>query len=221
MAERWARARLLGLDSSSEMLDDARGRAAEHPAERAARIEWRHGDIRTWRPNGRFDLIFSNAVLHWVEESHTPLLRRLASYLRGDRSCLAVQVPMNWDRPSHLLIGESLRSLGLPDERAAAVLRWADRRWVDPRDDYYRALAEVAAEVDLWTTEYLHPLTGEDPVLECLKGTSLRPSLAALQPEDRERFLSVYGQRLREAYPPLDDGTTLFPLRRLFMVATL
>ena len=70
IAERWARARLLGLDSSSEMLDDARGRAAEHPAERAARIEWRHGDIRTWCPNGRFDLIFSNAVLHWVEESH-------------------------------------------------------------------------------------------------------------------------------------------------------
>ena len=48
MAERWARARLLGLDSSSEMLDDARGRAAEHPAERAARIEYLHGDIRTW-----------------------------------------------------------------------------------------------------------------------------------------------------------------------------
>ena len=75
MAERWARARLLGLDSSSEMLDDARGRAAEHPAERAVRIEWRHGDIRTWCPNGRFDLIFSNAVLHWVEENGRLLLQ--------------------------------------------------------------------------------------------------------------------------------------------------
>ena len=221
MAERWPRARILGLDSSADMLAAARRRAAGHPEERARSIDWLQADISSWRPESRFDVVFSNAVLHWVDERHRPLVQRLASYLRGTGSCLAIQVPMNWDSPSHRLIGESVRALSLPQARATAALEWADRQWVASQQDYYLALAEVADSVDMWSTEYLHQLTGDDPVLEWVKGTALRPVLASLQSDDRERFMDVYRRGLREAYPALPDGTTLFPFRRLFMVATV
>ena len=43
----------------------------------------------------------------------------------------------------------------------------------------------------------------------------------ALNDADRERFVSTYAAALREAYPMRSDGVTLFPFRRLFMVATV
>ncbi len=63
-------------------------------------------------------------------------------------------------------------------------------------------------------------LEGESPVLEWVKGTGLRPLLDALtEPEERAAFLARYGERLAEAYPRRADGRTLYPFRRLFLIA--
>ncbi|GAA3231260.1 hypothetical protein GCM10020256_45630 [Streptomyces thermocoprophilus] len=72
----------------------------------------------------------------------------------------------------------------------------------------------------MWQTTYQHVLTGEDPVLDWVKGTGLRPVLTALadDPEARDAFLAEYRDRLREAYPAAPYGTVL-PFRRLFAVA--
>jgi trans-aconitate 2-methyltransferase len=66
----------------------------------------------------------------------------------------------------------------------------------------------------------MHLLTGEDPVLDWVKGTGLRPVLTALadDPEAREEFLAEYRTALREAYPATAYGTP-FPFRRIFAVA--
>ena len=63
-------------------------------------------------------------------------------------------------------------------------------------------------------------LTGDDPVLGWLEGTTLRPALDRLQDERRDAFLSECARRLREAYPPGPAGT-VFPFRRLFVVALM
>jgi trans-aconitate 2-methyltransferase len=85
---------------------------------------------------------------------------------------------------------------------------------------YFDLLAPHAAELDLWETEYLQVLAGEDPVKEWTKGTWLAPFLAALASDDeRAAFETDYAARVREAYPPRADGRTLFPFRRLFIVA--
>ena len=74
--------------------------------------------------------------------------------------------------------------------------------------------------LDIWETIYLQQLEGENPVVEWTKGSALRPLLAALDSEDeRQAFEADYARRIAEAYPPAADGRTLFPFRRLFIVA--
>ena len=84
---------------------------------------------------------------------------------------------------------------------------------------YHRILAPSAAAVDIWETEYLHVLEGDDPVVEWTKGTGLRPYLEALEPGERDAFMADYTARIARAYPRGGDGRTLFPFRRLFIVA--
>src|SRR5262249_58842465 len=75
---------------------------------------------------------------------------------------------------------------------------------------YYGLLAPRAAALDIWETEYLQILDGENPVKEWTKGTWLRPLLAALDEPDRGRFEADYAARTARAYPPQADGRTLF-----------
>ena len=84
---------------------------------------------------------------------------------------------------------------------------------------YYDLLATDAAHLEMWTTEYLHALTGTDAVLEWVTATSLRPILAGLGAADRAIFLDRYRERLSHAYPQRPDGITLYPFCRLFFVA--
>ena len=84
---------------------------------------------------------------------------------------------------------------------------------------YHRWLSPLAKHMDIWETEYLHILDGEDPVTEWTRGSLLVPLLDALQPEEREPFLEVYRAKVRTAYPRRQDGRTLFPFKRLFLVA--
>ena len=74
--------------------------------------------------------------------------------------------------------------------------------------------------MDIWSTTYLHVLTGEDPVVEWMKGTGLRPYLQAFSSEaERDRFVDAYRARVSRAFPRRPDGTTLFPFPRLFVLA--
>jgi trans-aconitate 2-methyltransferase len=73
--------------------------------------------------------------------------------------------------------------------------------------------------LDIWETEYLQVLDGDDPVLGWVSGTGLRPVLNGLDGEERDRFLQRYTAALRDAYPRRANGHTLYPFRRLFIVA--
>ena len=83
---------------------------------------------------------------------------------------------------------------------------------------YLDLLARAGCEVDAWETTYLHVLQGEDPVVDWVKGTGLRPVLAALPAGRVADFLAEYGARIRGAYPAAPYGTVL-PFRRVFAVA--
>jgi trans-aconitate 2-methyltransferase len=86
-------------------------------------------------------------------------------------------------------------------------------------DDYYALLAPRVAALELWVTEYIHVLRGEDPVVRWAMGTSLRPFLDALGTEGSKGFLEAYAEAMRAAYPPGPDGAVLLPFRRLFLLA--
>jgi trans-aconitate 2-methyltransferase len=78
-------------------------------------------------------------------------------------------------------------------------------------------LLEAGLVADVWETTYMHLLAGDNPVLEWMRGTGLRPVLAALSPAEAADFESAYAELLRGAYPPTPYGT-VFPFRRIFCV---
>ena len=206
LKQRWPDAEVTGLDSSAAMLEKARRLGGA--------LSFLQADIADWVPPAPHGLIFSNAALQWLD-GHEALFPRLLAAL-GAGGVLAVQMPRNYAAPSHCLMRET-----------AAEAPWGGRLTpllrtepVLPPERYYGLLSALAAEVDLWESEYLHVLEGETPVLEWVKGTGLRPLLDALtDPAERAEFIARYQERLAEAYPRRPDGKTLFPFRRLFLIA--
>jgi trans-aconitate 2-methyltransferase len=207
LRERWPRAELTGVDSSAEMLEVA---ARELPG-----VHWKKADIGTWKPPVPVEIIFSNAALHWLED-HTALFLHLADAINPG-GVMAVQMPRNFAAPSHTLITDV--ALGGPwRERLTPLLRPEP---VGTPEFYYDLLASRVTHLDIWETEYSQVLEGENPVAEWTKGTWLRPLLAALGDEERPLFDSEYRRRVAEAYPRRKDGRTLYPFRRLFIVARI
>jgi trans-aconitate 2-methyltransferase len=214
LTERWPAAHVTGYDNSPAMLDAAHT-AHEGPTAGGGRLDFAHADVRTWAPEEPHDLIVSNATLQWVP-GHAD---RFADWIAGLRpgGTLAFQVPDNIDAPLHVLMRE-LAATPRWKSRLADVLRRTDS--VHTPGAYLDRLARLGCATDVWQTTYLHVLQGEDPVLDWVKGTGLRPALTALadDPEARERFLAEYRDMLRQAYPSAPYGTVL-PFRRLFAVA--
>ncbi|CAM5742049.1 Trans-aconitate 2-methyltransferase OS=Streptomyces alboniger OX=132473 GN=tam PE=3 SV=1 [Streptomyces alboniger] len=214
LAARWPAALVTGYDNSPEMLDRAHVEY-EGPTPGGGRLDFAHADVRTWVPTQPYDLIVSNATLQWVP-GH---VERFADWVAGlaPGGTLAFQVPGNFDSPSHRLMRELAQSARWKD-RLADTLRHADA--VHTPRFYLERLADLGCEVDAWETTYVHLLEGEDPVLDWVKGTGLRPVLTALaeDPGARESFVAEYRAALREAYPAGAHGTP-YPFRRVFAVA--
>lgn len=205
LEQRWPGATVVGVDSSDEMLKKAR--------EVESHIEWRQADLNHWRPQQRFDVIYSNAALHWLPD-HPTLFPRLLSFV-APGGYLAVQMPGNFTAPTHTLVYEAARSGPWRDKLESRIKAPPVREPVD----YHRLLAPYSEQLDVWETTYIQELTGENPVAEWTKGSWLKPFLDALEEPHRSEFEAVYRRLILQAYPQGPDGKTLLPFRRLFMVA--
>lgn len=205
LAERWHDATITGVDSSPEML----AAASASPSF----IRWHKSDIAQWKPERPADVVFSNAALQWLD-GHEALFPALVAQL-APRGVLAVQMPHNHYAASHAVMADTVES-----GPWAARLRPLARRFpVHDIDVYYDILSPLVASLDIWETEYLHVLEGDNPVVQWTMGTALRPMLDALATPERDEFVAEYSRRIAESYPPRADGKTLFPFRRLFIVA--
>jgi trans-aconitate 2-methyltransferase len=205
LAERWPGAEVIGVDSSPSMLADAR---RDHPG-----LTWVEADLASYEPPRPADVVFSNAALHWLPDHATLLPALLGRVAPG--GVLAVQVPDEWDAPSH--------TAGFTIANSA---RWRDKVGYDLSEHpllggagYLDVLLPLAASVDLWTTQYFHVLEGTHPVVEWYKGSFLRAFLSVLDDAEGEAFVAEYAAAMARAYPPRADGRTVMPFRRLFLVA--
>lgn len=206
LRERWPGATVVGVDSSAEMVEAARRDFAGDE-----RLTFEQSDLRDWPLPADVDVVVCNATLQWVPE-HDQVLAAWAEALRPG-AWVAVQVPGNFDAPSHRSIAEVRRRPRWRERLASIEARPA----VAEPSTYLGLLAEHGMSADVWETTYLHVLPGEDAVLQWLRGTGLRPVLGALDAEERADFEAELAELLRAAYPRRPYGTVL-PFRRIFLV---
>lgn len=205
LVQRWPDAVVEAWDSSTEMVQAAR----EHG------IDAQVGDVRNWTPQPGTEVVLCNAVLQWVPE-HPELLVRWAGWLDAD-SWIAMQVPGNFDAPSHAVVRE-----------LAGRAPWAELlhdipfrvgKVVETPTGYADLLTSAGCTVDAWETTYVHELTGPNPVLEWITGTALRPVRSRLDDSQWRQFRQELIPLLDKEYPARADGRTFFPFRRVFAVA--
>ena len=204
LAQRWPDADVEAWDSSPEMVEAARERGVDAVV----------GDVREWTPKPDRNVVVSNATLQWVPE-HPELLVRWAGQLAAG-SWLAMQVPGNFDAPSHQAVRELARRERWSEPLRDFLFREGQ---VDSPAGYADLLTDAGCTVDAWETTYIHELTGENPVLEWITGTALRPVTSRLTRPQWQQFRQELIPLLDAAYPARPDGRTFFPFRRVFIVA--
>lgn len=206
LVQRFAQAQVLGVDSSAAMLASAR--------ERLPAVRFEQADIAQWAPAQAPDLLYANAALQWVPD-HPRLLPRLFGLL-APGGVLAVQMPDNWQEPSHRLMREVAAeppyrdAIGNPDRLRMPLLDVGA---------YYDLLAPLAQEVDVWHTVYQHRMASAGAIVDWLRSTGLKPFVDRLPEAQQSAFLSRYADRVAAAYPPRADGQRLLAFPRLFIVA--
>ncbi|MFV3129930.1 methyltransferase domain-containing protein [Niveispirillum sp. KHB5.9] len=207
LADQFPTAAVTGLDGDPAMLAKA--------GQEASRVTWQRGDIADWRPEMPPDLIFSNAALQWLPGHEALFARLVLSLARG--GVLAVQMPDNYAAPSHRLLLE----LAGREPWAQSLTGALHHGSVLTPEDYWRVLRPHCTSVDIWHSDYLQELAGDDPVLEWVSATALLPVMARLPGNLAASFRAAYGAALRDAYPRQADGSTLFPFRRIFILARI
>ncbi len=211
LAQRWPNAELIGVDSSAEMLAEA--------TYLPIRALWQRRNLLGWHAEQPADLLLAAAVLHFIN-GHEQLMPRLLSQLKPG-GCLAAHMP-NW-REAHWyrLMLETLEHAGVGGKPLGteALRRSMAERRVLSLDCYYRLLAPLTQDLDIWETEHLQVVDGKSPIFDWVKVSALRPVLLTLDDQERKRFLGEYLKRVHEEYPPESDGRTLFPFKRIFIVA--
>ena len=205
LRDRWPDAEVDAVDSSPEMVEAARGRG----------IDAHLVEVDAWHPAPDTDVVLSNAVLQWVP-THRELLVRWATELSGG-AWIAIQVPGNFDAPSHAAVRELAARASWAE--ALGDLPFRVGKVVDDPIEYADLLADAGCAVDTWETTYIHQLTGTTPVLDWISGTALTAVQSRLDDEQFERFRQELIPMLAAAYPARSDGATYFPFRRVFVVA--
>jgi trans-aconitate 2-methyltransferase len=200
---RWPEARITGVDNSADMLQRAR---QDWPA-----IEWVKADVQTFQPEAPVDVLFANAVMHWLPD-HDSLFASLIEQVRPG-GVLAVQMPRNFEEPSHRLMRQVPGAWTERIDRVRALTPVASPSF------YYDVLAPRASVLDIWQTTYQHVMPDAAAIVEWVKGSGLRPYLDAVAAEDRAAYLDAYTTAIDAAYPPRVDRKRLFSFPRLFVVA--
>jgi trans-aconitate 2-methyltransferase len=183
----------LGLDSSAEMLARSAGFAG-------GGLRFVQGDIAGFADEGAWDLIFSNAALHWVGD-HPNLLARLAAGLR-EGGQLAIQVPANHDHASHLV------ARAVADEEPFRAAGGLPASPVLAPETYASVLHRLGfREQSVRLQVYGHRLESRDKVVDWVTGTTLTPLRARLDDAGWARFLGRYREVL---LPKLEDTRPYF-----------
>ena len=175
-----------GIDSSKAMLEKARENAVTG-------IRFVEAAIDEFRDAESFDLVFSNAALHWLP-NQAETLRRLTTLVSSSGQ-IAVQVPANHEHPTYEVAAEMAQESPFREAlngyvREAGVLKPEDYAELLNALDYRKQ--HVRLQV------YNHPLPSREDVIEWVKGALLTAYERRMSRELYREFLARYRSRLLE-----------------------
>jgi trans-aconitate 2-methyltransferase len=187
----------IGVDSSSNMLDQAAAHAT-------GGLRFEQADLAAWRSDESLDLVFANASLQWVPD-HPALLQRLRDQL-GSHGQLAVQMPANFDHPTHTVADRVGQEFGMdPIARFEAVLS---------PEAYATLLDELGFDdIHVRMQVYVHRLADTASAIDWVKGSLLTQYRRELGDDVYEQFLTRYRDEL---LAELNDPSGTRPYTHLF-----
>ena len=203
LRDRWPDAMVTGLNNSPEMINKAK---LNYPDG-----QWVLANATEYSEKG-YDLIFSNAAIHWMPD-HENLLSHLMSLL-NENGILAVQVPSNRDAGINKAIynatqHETFKEINFQRDFVYKTV-----------DFYYEILSKISNDFALWETNYIHVLDGHEDIVQWYKSTGLKGYLSTLPTEElKQEFEDVVLENCKQEYTLQSNGNVLFPFNRLFFIA--
>lgn len=199
---------VLGIDASQGMIDAALSKERKN-------LTFCKMDINELNFRERFDLVFSNATLHWVKD-HNQLLKNVRLSLRsggrlrfnfaGDGNCSrffsVIREAMARDEYQNFFSG----------------FEWP---WYMPTVDEYRALAEATElqDVHVWGGNADRFFPDEQSIIRWIDQPSLVPFLVSVPEPVKNEFRNFVVNRMLEETKQ-NDGTCFETFRRINISAT-
>lgn len=193
---------VLGIDTSEPMLEKAA--ALQRPG-----LRFERGDLR--RLDGEWDLVFSHAAIHWVDD-HRALIPALLAHVKPGGQ-LALQFPSNHHHAAHRAVVETAGE----EPFKTALEGWNRISPVLPMASYAVILYEEGVtDMRIFEKIYPHIMENADALAKWLSGTTLVPYLDRLDDVYREFFLQAMRRKLRALWP---TGPVFYPFRRILLSA--
>jgi len=209
LQNRWPLAKVIGVDSSAEMLHSAQ---LTYPA-----LEFSQGTIEDFSVTDKPDCLFANASLHWLKQ-HDELIPRLFGLLNTN-GVLAIQIPNNFHSATHQVILTVLRAHPKWQTLSQHLIYGPLEHPLFSAESYYSILSKLnAASIRLWETTYFQEMPHYQAILDWVSGTVLRPILSNMDPDNRLQFSNEYLEAISQAYDTQTNGKILLPFKRLFML---
>ncbi|MCF0062536.1 methyltransferase domain-containing protein [Dyadobacter chenwenxiniae] len=205
LADLLSGSRVLGIDASAEMLNDAKAFANEQ-------VTFEQKSIETGIDmSAKWDVVFSNAAVQWVENHETLFPKIIANINPGGQ--LVVQMPAQHHNVTNQML------LQLSEEQPFQKELFGFRRLSPVLDieDYARILFEYGgSEITVFEKIYPLVLQDADAVFDWTSGTALLPYVEKLEGEMQQRFIQEFKSKLKTKFP---GSPAFYPFKRIIMSA--
>lgn len=205
LAEKLTDARVLGVDSSAEML-------AEAGPFRTEQLTFEQGTIESQVKSGKkWDLVFSNAAIQWVD-NHKQLFPDILNLVKPGGQ-VAIQMPCQNEN----LLNRILRQLAAEEPYHSLLHSWNRSSPVLSMDDYAQILfAHGGKEITVYQKVYPLIAQSYDDLYDFISGSALIPYFERLGGAVKAQFIQAYKQRIRDSFPVIP---ALYAFKRIILYA--
>ncbi|MGL5352114.1 MAG: methyltransferase domain-containing protein [Clostridium sp.] len=205
LLQRFENAEILGVDFSEEMLQKA--------SAVTDKVRWIQRDCsKSLLDMGKFDLIFSNAFLQWLQNQEE-FISKVASML-NENGIFGLQVP-NYDNMAIKKCADVVvTSYGNRFEEVK-------KKMCHNKDlnEYYDILCDHFGEITIWQTNYSHIMDSYDDIINFISATGIGPYLEILNKNEQLEFKNRLIDELKKVYPIQRNGKIIFTFERIEFIA--